>query len=99
MPYNIIDAKELAGLFENARIQLQQDCMNIEQATNISSLQENCAFLFVISTYLEIHRLNGINKALLIDELIHCLQSEISVEYILPEADYKTILEILLRDY
>lgn len=97
MQYTIIDPEELVSLFEEARIQLQQSCLETGQKTDISSMQENVTFLQVIATYLIRHSLHLRNKQLLIDELAHCFRSAISLDNLLPEKDYKTMLEILLR--
>ena len=97
MRYTIIDSKELAALFEEARIQLQQSCLDRGQKTDISSMQENAAFLQVIVTYLTEHPHLLKNKESLIDELVHCLKTEISGDYLFSESEYKTILGILLN--
>ena len=60
-------------------------------------MQENVTFLQVIATYLIRHSLDLRNKKLLMDELAHCFRSAISLDHLLPENDYKIILEILLR--
>ena len=97
MQHSIIDSEELTELFNDARIQLQQLSFDRGQGTDISSMQENVTFLQVIATYLIRHSLHLRNKQLLIDELAHYFRSAISLDNLLPEKDYKTMLEILLR--
>lgn len=96
MQYTIIDSKELSGLFREARIDLQQACIK-GQTTDISSMQENAAFVQVIISYVTTHDFNGKDKEMLIEELAHCLRSEISANHQFAEADYQTILRILFQ--
>ena len=98
MQHSIIDSEELTELFNDARIQLQQLSFDRGQGTDISSMQENVTFLQVIATYLIGHSHHLRNKEMLIDELTHCLRSEISHDHLLPENEYKTILEILREE-
>ena len=99
MNYTIIDSNELAEYIEEARIQLQLKYRDNDHLMDISSMQENCAFLLSISAYLAIHHHHVSNRALLIDELSRFIRSEISADHQFSEADYKTILGILLPNY